>query len=323
MTAVNRTYLDFERPIAELETKIDELSSLSETAGPGAFDTEIVALKSRVEVLRREAYARLDPWQKTQVARHPERPHLIDYLRLLIEDFVELRGDRKFADDQAVVGGLGKFRGLPVVVMGHEKGHDTTTRLKHNFGMARPEGYRKAVRLMDMAEQFNLPVITFVDTAGAYPGIGAEERGQGEAIARSTERCLTLKTPMVATIVGEGGSGGALAIAAANRVLILEHSIYSVISPEAGSSILFRDRAEAPRMAGAMKITAQDLIKLGIVDRIIAEPSGGAHSDPERAVQLVGDAVEEELKMLSALGPDALLKQRADRFYALGQKGLD
>ncbi len=322
MTLANRHYLEFERPIAEIETKIDELSRLSEDAGPGAFDLEIVALKSRLETLRREAYARLDPWQKTQVARHPDRPHFIDYVRLLIDDFVELRGDRKFADDQAVVGGLGAFRGVPVLVMGHEKGRDTTTRLKHNFGMARPEGYRKAVRLMDMAEKFNLPVITFVDTAGAYPGIGAEERGQGEAIARSTERCLTLKTPMIATIVGEGGSGGALAIAAANRVLILEHSIYSVISPEAGSSILFRDRAEAPRMASAMKITAHDLTALGIVDRIIPEPPGGAHSDPETAVKTVGDVVEEELRRLMHLSADELLRQRAERFYAIGQKGL-
>ena len=322
MTAPTRHYLDFERPIAELEAKIEELSKLSETAGPGAFDQELAALKHRVEDMRREAYSRLDSWQKTQVARHPDRPHFVDYVETLIDEFVELRGDRKFADDQAVVGGIGRFRGMPVVVMGHEKGHDTTTRLKHNFGMARPEGYRKAVRLMDMAEQFQIPVITFVDTAGAYPGVGAEERGQGEAIARSTERCLTLTTPMVATIVGEGGSGGALAIAAANRVLILEHSIYSVISPEAGSSILFRDRAEAPRMAKAMKITAQDLIGFGIVDRIIPEPSGGAHSDPKAAMKSVGDAVEEELKALLKLAPDGILRQRADRFYAIGRKGV-
>lgn len=322
MSASPRHYLEFERPIADLEGKIDELSRLSESAGPGAFDTEIAALRDRVQAMRREAYANLDAWEKTQVARHPERPHFVDYLGELIEEFVELRGDRKFADDQAIVGGLGRFRGLPVVVMGHEKGADTTTRLKHNFGMARPEGYRKAVRLMDMAEQFGLPVITFVDTAGAYPGVGAEERGQGEAIARSTERCLTLKTPMVATIVGEGGSGGALAIAAANKVLILEHSIYSVISPEAGSSILFRDRAEAPRMAKSMKITAQDLIGLGIVDRIVPEPPGGAHSDRVAAIQAVGDAVEEEVRGLLSLTPDALLRQRADRFYAIGRQGL-
>jgi acetyl-CoA carboxylase carboxyl transferase subunit alpha len=315
-------YLEFERPIAELESKIEELSRLSETAGPGAFDAEIEALRARAGKLRAEAYSGLDAWQKTQVARHPQRPHFVDYVGALIEEFVELRGDRKFADDQAIVGGLGRFRGTPVVVMGHEKGHDTTTRLKHNFGMARPEGYRKAVRLMDMAERFNLPVISFVDTAGAYPGIGAEERGQSEAIARSTERCLTLGTPMIATIVGEGGSGGAIAIAGANRVLILEHSIYSVISPEGAASILWRDGARAKDAAEQMKITAQDLIKLGIVDRIVGEPAGGAHSDPTAAIKAVGDAVEEELNALSALSPDQLREQRAERFYAIGRKGL-
>lgn len=315
-------YLEFERPIAELESKIEELSRLSETAGPGAFDAEIAALRARAGKMRAEAYAGLDAWQKTQVARHPQRPHFVDYVGALIEEFVELRGDRKFADDQAIVGGLGRFRGTPVVVMGHEKGHDTTTRLKHNFGMARPEGYRKAVRLMDMAERFNLPVISFVDTAGAYPGIGAEERGQSEAIARSTERCLTLGTPMIATIVGEGGSGGAIAIAGANRVLILEHSIYSVISPEGAASILWRDGARAKDAAEQMKITAQDLIKLGIVDRIVGEPAGGAHSDPTAAIKAVGDAVEEELNALSALSPDQLREQRAERFYAIGRKGL-
>ncbi len=315
-------YLEFERPIAELESKIEELSRLSETAGPGAFDAEIAALRARAGKMRAEAYAGLDAWQKTQVARHPQRPHFVDYVGALIEEFVELRGDRKFADDQAIVGGLGRFRGTPVVVMGHEKGHDTTTRLKHNVGMARPEGYRKAVRLMDMAERFNLPVISFVDTAGAYPGIGAEERGQSEAIARSTERCLTLGTPMIATIVGEGGSGGAIAIAGANRVLILEHSIYSVISPEGAASILWRDGARAKDAAEQMKITAQDLIKLGIVDRIVGEPAGGAHSDPTAAIKAVGDAVEEELNALSALSPDQLREQRAERFYAIGRKGL-
>ncbi|MBQ1543970.1 acetyl-CoA carboxylase carboxyl transferase subunit alpha [Caulobacter sp. CCUG 60055] len=315
-------YLEFERPIAELETKIEELSKLSETAGPGAFDAEIAALRSRVDTLRREAYAGLDAWQKTQVARHPERPHFVDYVEGLIEEFVELRGDRKFADDQAIVGGLGRFRGVPVVVMGHEKGHDTVTRIKHNFGMARPEGYRKAVRLMDMAEQFNMPVVTFVDTAGAYPGVGAEERGQSEAIARSTERGLTLGTPMVTTVTGEGGSGGAIALAAANKVLILEHSIYSVISPEGAASILFRDGARAKDAAVSMKITAQDLIGYGIVDRIIQEPAGGAHSDPEAAIRAVGDAVEEELKALLGLTPDQVRKQRAERFYAIGQTGV-
>ena len=315
-------YLDFERPIADLEAKIEELSRLSDTAGSGAFDSEIDALRARVETLRREAYSKLDTWQKTQVARHPERPHCVDYLDGLIEEFVELRGDRRFGDDQAIIGGLGRFRGTPVVVMGHEKGHDTASRIKHNFGMARPEGYRKAVRLMDMAEQFNLPVISFVDTSGAYPGIGAEERGQGEAIARSTERCLTLGTPMIATITGEGGSGGALGIAAANKVLILEHAIYSVASPEAGASILFRDRAEAPRMAAAMKITAQDLIGFKIVDRIIDEPPGGAHSDPQTTVRRVGDVIEQELNALITLSPQALRQQRAERFYAIGRSGV-
>jgi acetyl-CoA carboxylase carboxyl transferase subunit alpha len=315
-------YLDFERPIADLEAKIDELSKLSDTAGPGAFDSEIDALRTRVEKMRREAYSKLDTWQKTQVARHPERPHCVHYIAGLIEDYIELRGDRRFGDDQAIIGGLGRFRGLPVVVMGHEKGHDTTTRIKHNFGSPRPEGFRKAIRLMDLAEQFNLPVISFVDTSGAYPGIGAEERGQGEAIARSTERCLTLGTPMIATITGEGGSGGALGIAAANKVLILEHAVYSVASPEASASILFRDRAEAPRMAAAMKITAQDLIGSKIVDRIIEEPPGGAHSAPEETIRRVGEAIEQELNALADLSPEALRRQRAERFYAIGRGGL-
>ena len=312
-------YLEFERPIADLESKIEELSKLSESAGPGAFNAEIEALRQRAHAMRREAYAHLDTWQKTQVARHPERPHYLDYVEGLIEEFVELRGDRRFGDDQAIVGGLGRFRGEGVVVIGLEKGHDTTTRIKHNFGSARPEGYRKAVRLMDLAEQFNLPVLSFVDTSGAYPGIGAEERGQGEAIARSTERCLTLGTPMIATITGEGGSGGALGIAAANKVLILEHAVYSVASPEAGASIVFRDRGQAPRMAEAMKITAQDLLPLKIVDRILPEPPGGAHSDPETTIRSVGDAVEAELRKLISLTPEQIRKQRADRFYASGR----
>jgi acetyl-CoA carboxylase carboxyl transferase subunit alpha len=286
------------------------------------MDAEVEALRLRAAQLRRESYENLDAWQKTQVARHPQRPHSVDYIGGLIDQFMELRGDRKFADDQSIVGGLGRFRGAPVVVMGHEKGFDTATRLKHNFGMAKPEGYRKAVRLMDMAEQFNLPVLTFVDTPGAYPGVGAEERGQSEAIARSTERGLTLGVPSIATVTGEGGSGGAIALAAANRVLILEHSIYSVISPEGCASILWRDGARARDAADAMKITAEDLIKLKIVDRIIEEPAGGAHSDPQAAIAAVGDAVEDELRKLSNLGPDELRKQRADRFYAIGRAGL-
>jgi acetyl-CoA carboxylase carboxyl transferase subunit alpha len=319
MAASPRHYLDFERPIAELEARIEDLQRASESAGPGAIEAEVAALRDRVEALKREAYARLDPWQKTLVARHPNRPHFADYVATLIDDFVELRGDRCFGDDQAIVGGLGRFRGQAVVVMGHEKGHDTASRLKHNFGMAKPEGYRKAVRLMDMAERFGLPVISFIDTAGAYPGVGAEERGQAEAIARSTERCLTLAVPMVATVTGEGGSGGAIALAAANRVLILEHSIYSVISPEGAASILWRDGSRARDAATAMKITAQDLVGLKIVDRIVPEPAGGAHSNPQAAMKAVADAIEEELKTLGSLSGEALKKQRADRFYAIGR----
>ncbi|MBA3811926.1 MAG: acetyl-CoA carboxylase carboxyltransferase subunit alpha [Caulobacteraceae bacterium] len=312
-------YLEFERPIAELEAKIEELSKLSDLNEPGAFDAEIAALRERVARVRSEAYSHLDAWQKTQIARHPGRPHFVDYAAGLIEEFVELRGDRAFADDQAILGGLGRFRGHPVVVIGQEKGHDTTTRIKHNFGAARPEGYRKAVRLMDLADRFNLPVLSFVDTGGAYPGIGSEERGVAEAIARGTERCLTLGVPMIATITGEGMSGGAIGIAAANRVLILEHSIYAVISPEGCASILLRDRAMAEGAAKAMKITAQDLIALKVVDKIIDEPVGGAHADPALAISRVGDAVATELDALLPLSPDALREQRAERFYAIGR----
>ncbi len=315
-----RHYLEFERPIADLEAKIEELSALA--ANGTNLDEELKALRDRTQRLRRDTYAHLEPWQKTQVARHPERPHFVDYINGLIEDFVELRGDRKFGDDQAIVGGLGRFRGQAVVVMGHEKGHDTATRLKHNFGMARPEGYRKAVRLMDMAEQFGLPVLSFVDTAGAYPGIGAEERGQAEAIARSTERGLTLKVPVIATVTGEGGSGGAIAIAAANRVLILEHSIYSVISPEGAASILWKDGARAKDAADRMKITAPDLMQLGIVDRIVPEPAGGAHADQEAMIDTLGNVLMEELKALSFLSPDQLVDERAKRFYNIGRTGI-
>ncbi len=312
-------YLEFERPIGELEAKIEELSKLSESAGPGAFDTEIEALRNRVADLRRATYAHLDAWQKTQIARHPQRPHFVDYVGGLIEEFVELRGDRKFADDQAIMGGLGRFRGHPVVVIGQEKGHDTTTRIKHNFGMGRPEGFRKVVRLVDLAEQFGLPVLSFVDTNGAYPGVVSEERGVAEAIARSTERCLTLATPMVAVIAGEGGSGGALALACGNRVLMLEHAIYSVITPEGCASILLRDGAKAEGAANAMKITAQDLIGFKIVDRIIPEPVGGAHADPAATVKAVGDAIEEELDALLPLSAAELKAQRAERFLAIGR----
>ena len=320
MTVIPRHYLDFERPIAELEAKLGELETLADNAGDqGGMDDNIASLKVQVEDLRRDAYANLSAWQKAEVARHPERPHFVDYVDSLIDEFVELKGDRKYGDDQAIIGGLGRFKGQPVMVIGQEKGHDAATRTQHNFGMANPEGYRKAVRLMDMADQYGLPVITFVDTAGAFPGKGAEERGQAEAIARSTERCLTLGQPMIAAVVGEGGSGGALALAAANKVLILEHSIYSVISPEGAASILWRDGSRARDAASAMKITASDLIGLKIVDRIVPEPLGGAHADPEAAIAAVGDALEQELKPLLALSPDELRKQRAERFYAIGR----
>lgn len=315
-------YLDFERPIAEIETKIEELSKLSETAGAGAFDAEIDALRVRAQAMRRDAYGKLDAWQKTLVARHPERPHFVDYTNALIEEFVELRGDRTFGDDQAIIGGMGRFRGRPVVIVGHEKGHDTVTRVKHNFGMGRPEGYRKAIRLMELAERFNLPVITLVDSAGAYPGVSSEERGVAEAIARSTEKCLLLPTPNITVITGEGMSGGAIAIAATSRVLILEHAIYSVISPEGANSILWRGGRTAADAAKAMKITAEDLLAMKIVDRIIPEPPGGAHADPEAAMLMVGDVLEEELAALEGLGPEALKKQRSDRFYAIGRTGI-
>ena len=312
-------YLEFERPIGELESKIEELSKLSETAGPGAFDAEVEALRQRAAELRRQTYAHLDAWQKTQIARHPQRPHFVDYVSGLIEEFVELRGDRKFADDQAIVGGLGRFRGQPVVVVGQEKGHDTNSRIKHSFGMGRPEGFRKVARLADLAEQFGLPMLSFVDTSGAYPGLVSEERGVAEAIARSTERCLTLSTPMIAVIAGEGGSGGALAMACGNRVLMLEHAIYSVITPEGCASILLRDGTKAEGAAKAMKITAQDLIGFKIIDRIIPEPVGGAHTDPAATIRTVGDAIEEELQALLQFSASELKAQRAQRFLAIGR----
>src|SRR4051794_40788650 len=287
-------YLEFERPIADIEAKIEELSKLSETAGASAFDTEIEALRARAQEMRKDAYANLDAWQKVQVARHPDRPHFVDYCAALIDEFVELRGDRKFADDQAIMGGLGRFRGRPIVVIGHEKGRDTVGRVKHNFGYARPEGYRKAIRLMELAERFGLPVVSFIDTAGAYPGVASEERGVAEAIARSTEKCLMLGVPNVAIITGEGGSGGAIAIAGANRVLILEHAIYSVIAPEGANSILWRGARTGADAARAMKITAQDLLAMKIVDRIIPEPVGGAHSDREETMANVAEAIEQE-----------------------------
>jgi len=312
-------YLEFERPIAELEAKIEELSKLSQTAGPGAFEGEIERLRARAQQLRRDAYAKLDAWQKTQVARHPDRPHFVDYAAALIEDFVELHGDRVFGDDQALMGGVGRFRGRPVVVMGHEKGRDTASRVKHNFGYARPEGYRKAVRLMELAERFGLPVLSFVDTAGAYPGIASEERGVAEAIARSTEKCLMLGVPNIAIITGEGGSGGAIAIAGTNRVLILEHAIYSVIAPEGANSILWRGARSGADAARAMKISAQELLANKIVDRIVPEPVGGAHSDREQTMANVAEALEGELAGLDGLSADELRKRRSERFYAIGR----
>ena len=316
-----RTYLDFEKSIAEVESKIEELQALAEASGPEAMamGSELARLKTKAEKQLHDIYQKLDPWQKTQVARHPERPRFRDYVAALVTDFVELSGDRKYGEDSAILGGLGKFLGRPVLVLGHEKGRTTAERLKHNFGMARPEGYRKAVRLMDLADKFSLPVVSFVDTAGAYPGIGAEERGQAEAIARSTERCLTLGVPMVAVIVGEGGSGGAIAIAAANKVLMLEHAIYSVISPEGAASILWKDSARAKEAATAMKITAQDLMALKVIDAIVTEPLGGAHREPGAAVAAIGAAIAAALDGLAALSPADLRTQRRDRFFAIGR----
>ncbi|MGE3301621.1 MAG: acetyl-CoA carboxylase carboxyltransferase subunit alpha [Hyphomonadaceae bacterium] len=315
-----QTYLDFEKSIAEIEAKIEELSALTESsAGAEAMGVEIGKLKLKAQKQLEDIYAKLDPWQKTLVARHPERPRFREYVAALVTDFVELSGDRKFAEDAAILGGTGKFMGRPCVIMGHEKGRTTPERLKHNFGSARPEGYRKAVRLMDLAEKFSLPVVSLVDTQGAYPGMGAEERGQGEAIARSTQRCLTLGVPMVAVIVGEGMSGGALGIAAANHVLMLEHAIYSVISPEGAASILWRDSGRAKEAATAMKITAQDLLKAKVIEQIIDEPTGGAHRAPEKAIAAVGAAIAKSLDKFSALSPEAVRQQRRERYYAIGR----
>jgi acetyl-CoA carboxylase carboxyl transferase subunit alpha len=322
MADPNRTYLDFERPVAELEAKIAELEALSAKGGGPSVADEVGKLKEKAGEQLKSLYERLDAWQKTQVARHPDRPHFAEYCASLIDEFTELSGDRRYAEDAAIIGGLGRFRGRACVAMGHEKGRTTETRLKHNFGMARPEGYRKAIRLMDMAEKFNLPVISFVDTAGAYPGVGAEERGQSEAIARAVERCLTLPTPIVAVITGEGGSGGAVAIASANKVLMLEHSIYSVISPEGCASILWRDAARARDAANAMRITALDLTSLHIVDGVVPEPPGGAHRHAASVIEAVGDALEAALDELAPLDSAALVAQRRERFLAIGREGL-
>jgi acetyl-CoA carboxylase carboxyl transferase subunit alpha len=314
-----RTYLDFEKPVAELEAKIEELKAVESKEGSVAIGDELRRLEERARKALAELYSTLTPWQKTQVARHQDRPHFQDYVAGLVEDFTPLAGDRKFAEDEAIVGGFGRFRGEPVCIMGHEKGRDTDSRIRHNFGMARPEGYRKAVRLMELADRFSLPVISLVDTAGAFPGIDAEERGQAEAIARSTEACLSLGVPNVAIIVGEGGSGGAVAIATASRVLMLEHAIYTVASPEASASILWRDSGKRQDAATMMKITAQDLLKFGIIDGIVQEPVGGAHRDPQKTIASLGDAISRSLEGLGNLGPDALRSARADKFLAIGR----
>ncbi|MEM1390927.1 MAG: acetyl-CoA carboxylase carboxyltransferase subunit alpha [Pseudomonadota bacterium] len=313
------TYLDFEKPLAELETKIAELEAVSAQEDAPQISDELTRLREKSAKQLKDLYSSLTPWRKTQVARHPERPHFTDYLDALFEDYQELAGDRVYGNDEAVLGGLGKFEGQSVVVMGHEKGRTTESRLRHNFGMAHPEGYRKAVRLMNLAERFRLPVITFVDTAGAFPGKAGEERGQAEAIARSTERCLTLSVPMVSLIIGEGGSGGAIAIASANKVLMMEHSIYSVISPEGCASILYRDAAKAKDAAEAMKITARDLKKMGVIDDIVKEPVGGAHRDKDKAIKSAGKAIQKALAGLTALSEGELRAQRRDRFYAIGR----
>ncbi len=310
------TFLDFEKPIAELEARVAELRDTA-SAGELNIEAEIGRLEEKTDRLLRETYSRLTPWQKTQVARHPERPHFKDYVAALVEDFVPLGGDRNFGDDQAIIGGLGRMNGRKVVLIGHEKGDDTASRLKHNFGMARPEGYRKAIRLMELADRFGLPVVTLVDTPGAFPGVQAEERGQAEAIARSTEQCLKLGVPLVAAIVGEGGSGGAIAIAAANRVLMLEHSVYSVISPEGCASILWRTAEKAAEAAEAMRVTAADLQQLGVIDRIVAEPMGGAHRDPAVTIADLGAAIEEELEALAPLTSDEVRSQRREKFLSI------
>ncbi|HEX5935015.1 MAG TPA: acetyl-CoA carboxylase carboxyltransferase subunit alpha [Pseudorhizobium sp.] len=314
-----QTYLDFEKPISDLEAKIHELKKIA--AEDESIDTsdEIARLEVRVREATEEIYARLNPWQKTQVARHPQRPHFVDYAAQLFTDFTALAGDRSFGEDAAIQAGLARFRGQPVAVLGQEKGHDTKTRLKHNFGSPRPEGYRKAIRLMEMADRFGLPVISLIDTAGAYPGVGAEERGQAEAIARSTEMCLSLRVPMISIVIGEGGSGGAIAIATGNRVYMLEHAIYSVISPEGAASILWRDSTRAKEAATNMRITAADLKELGVIDDIIPEPTGGAHREPQVVIAAAGDVVASALRELGELSADEVRQARRQKFLQIGR----
>lgn len=312
------SFLDFEKPVAELQGKISELQKLGDTDEAVEIDEELARLQSRAENALADIYTRLTPWQRTQVARHPQRPHFSDYVGHLISEWVPLSGDRKFSDDHALLAGFGRFNGQPVAVLGTEKGSSTQTRIKHNFGSARPEGYRKAVRIMDLADRFDIPVISFIDTAGAYPGVGAEERGQAEAIARSTEKCLELGVPNIAIIVGEGGSGGAIAIATANRVLMLQNAIYSVISPEGGASILWRDAGKASEAANAMKITAEDLIEFGIIDGMIEEPAGGAHRHMEAVMETTGKEIAGFLDEYASLGREEIRDHRRQKFLAIG-----
>jgi acetyl-CoA carboxylase carboxyl transferase subunit alpha len=314
-----RTILDFEKPVGELEKELEELRTLAVSGEGVAIDDEIARLESKARLALRDLYANLSPWQKTQVARHPERPHFSDYADRLFTEFTPLAGDRKFADDAAIQGGFARFRGESICLIGHEKGSTTETRIRHNFGMARPEGYRKAVRLMEIADRFDLPVISLVDTAGAYPGIEAEERGQAEAIARSTEACLALGVPNVAVIIGEGGSGGAIAIATANRVLMLEHAIYSVISPEGAASILWRDTTKAQEAATNLKITAQDLVRLGVIDSVIPEPIGGAHRHIAATIAATGEAIGIALDGLKGLSREEIKANRQQKFLAIGR----
>lgn len=316
------TYLDFEKPIAELEGKVQELRLLAQDDPTVSITDEVAKLEQKAAQLLQDTYSTLTPWQKLQVARHPRRPHFVDYVERLIEDFTPLAGDRLFGEDAAIMGGLGRFRGRSVVVIGHEKGSDTQGRMKHNFGLARPEGYRKAIRLMKLAERFEIPVVTLVDTQGAYPGSDSEERGVAEAIARSTDCCLSLGVPLISVIIGEGGSGGAVALASANRILMLEHSVYSVISPEGAASILWRDSAKAKDAATAMKITAQNLHQLGVIDRVLPEPIGGAHRERAQMIKETGDAIEEELRGLERLDGEALKRLRREKFLAMGRVGV-
>ena len=319
---MSTTYLDFEKPIAELDSKIAELEALSARKDGPSLTDELTKLKAKSAKQLKDIYSDLSAWRKTQVARHPDRPHLSDFIENVFEDFEELAGDRVFGNDEAIIGGLARFKGRSVVLMGHEKGRTTEKRLKHNFGMAHPEGYRKAVRLMDLAEKFDIPVISFPDTAGAYPGKGGEERGQAEAIARGTQRGLSLGVPFVTLIIGEGMSGGAIGIAAANKVLMMEHAIYSVISPEGCASILYRDPAKAKEAADAMKITGPDLLRTKVIDQIVKEPVGGAHRDPQRAMASASKAIDGALKELEGMTPAELRRQRRERFYAIGREGL-